>query len=120
MIRVGVLRGGLGRSGYHLGTSQLPSRFALNSRSNCKIADLRVRDKGVCGLLGYDNINSLYNLKMEAVCFIETLITMYQTIWHNTEIHNLNLYYLVKLKYHTREGRQNAQVLGIYAVSWLV
>jgi len=89
MIRVGVLRGGLGRSGYHLGTSQLPSRFALNSRSNCKITDFRVRDKGVCGLLGYDNINSLYNLKMEAVCFIETLTTTYQTIWHNTKIQKL-------------------------------
>jgi len=88
MIRVGVLRGGLGRSGYHLGTSQLPSRFALNSRSNCKIADFRVREKGVCGLLGYD-INSRYNLKMEAVCFIETLTTTYQTIWHNTKIHTL-------------------------------
>jgi len=107
MIRVGVLRGGLGRSGYHLGTSQLPSRFALNSRSNCKIADLIVRDKGDCGPLGYD-INSRYNLKMEAVCFNEILLTTYQTIWHNTEIHNLSFYYLVNLKYHTRERRQNA------------
>ena len=87
MIRVGVFRGGLGRSGYHLGTSQLPSRFALNSRSNCKIVDLRLRGKGDCGLLGYDNINSLYSLKMEAVYFIETLTTAYQTICHNTEIH---------------------------------
>lgn len=122
MIRVGVLRGGLGRSGYHLGTSQLPSRFALNSRSNCKIADLRVRDKGDRGLLGYDNINSRFNLKMVAVCFIETLTATYQTVWHNTQIHNLNFYYRVSLKYHIWEWRQNAQVLGIYLylISWLV
>jgi hypothetical protein len=84
------LRGGLGRSGYHLGTSQLPSLFALNSRSNCKITDLRVRGKGDCGFSGFYNINSRYNLNTETICFIETLTTTYQTVWHNKEIHNLN------------------------------
>lgn len=73
-------------------TWALPNCPVASPWTRAQTARLRFskwQDKGDCGLLGYD-INSRYNLKIEAVCFIETPKTTYQTVWYNTEIHNLN------------------------------